>query len=264
MTKYFHLTNDCDHSKNNDLLTTSRILADAGIFITHAVHTTLKSDGSALSLHCSPFDTQSLDDVNYCKILKEMVEMGHEICYHGYSQSHDTREEFLRGIEIFTDKMGFSPSFYIEHGGHKDFNPISMVKKENLSRDGNNPMSEHYIGDLLTKFEAVGISNFYTDRAPYAPKKMWEKGFNTKILYRTRNINLEKITLDQCNVIAYTHFGYAGYYPQKLKFLKPLFKHRVSELWCSRSDIKRASKYLQNYIENNNFEPVRLSKILEK
>lgn len=262
MTNYFHLTNDCDHSKKNYLLFTARTLADSGIFITHAVHCVMKNDNSLLCRHTNSDDTQCLSDASYLSVIKEMNEMGHEICYHGFSQSHDTREEFIQGLEMFTDKLNFQPRYYIEHGGHALFNQIEMVKAENLSHYGLSKKSKYYIGDLLKNFDAITTNAHLKDRLIEMPLNNFEQKYGTKLFYRSRNINIVNEFKESKNIIGYTHFGYQGYYPQKHKLLKYFVPHRAAEMWGTKADIVKAVSFINRLMEKYDYKSTSLADFL--
>jgi len=263
---FFCLTNDPDHCSLDRLRAVVKVCDDNNIKISHSIHVCMKQDGSKLSDHSGVFDTGCLKDNDYARTILQMKDNGHEICYHGYSQISDTRHEFLKGLEIFEQTLGFFPKFYIEHGGHTDTHNIDMVTSQNLSKFGSQISSKHYVRDILREFDGVWTQKMLKFERLNAHKEedAWytiEDGI--KFFCRVRNVNLQKVPKHFKNAIGYTHFGYEGYHHKRLWF-KNYFKPQNSpEVWNSEARIKKAIWYLKRFMEEREMKSGTLTDLLQ-
>ena len=256
--RYFVLTNDPDHGKTEDYRRILKLLAKKGIYVTTAVFCTLKDDGSLLGRHCYKGETHTLEDREYRKLMLKARDWGHEIAFHGYSQVSDTRDEFLRGLEIFKKVFGGYPKIYIEHGGHPKKHPIGLVKKENLALEGTKKGSRYYVEDVIKEvFELVwtheyllddlnhplNINDIFVEKDGIIYFKRWR-------MYHVWNF-YEKVTDSLNTIIGYTHFGYKGY-KSRFNFLRNfLDKASFCERWLSK-DLQKAIDCISSILYEKN------------
>lgn len=266
--KYFALTNDIDHSKVTDLKNIFNEFNKKNIKITISIFSTLKTHSNKLCEHCNISDTNSLDEKDFVNFLKDQIDIGHEIAYHGFSQSNDYREEFIKGISIIEDKIGITPKIYIEHGGHSLSHSMDMVANQNLSLFGKIKESNYYVKDIIeSKFNLITTH----EEINYDPKFMsydqvFKQGKIKKFirtpLHIFKNLNFKNIK-DGEMFIGYTHFGYTGY---KSKFLiKNLFNKTFSlEWWTSKKEIRDNVKLIYNHLIENDIKSVTVSDLYNR
>ncbi len=150
------LSNDPDHGLLHNDEKAFSALNKIGVKITHSVFCKLEDDKSPLAKHCNVNETSSLSDPRYVDFLLKMRENGNEIAFHGYSQISNSRESFLKGLEIYKGIFDEYPYTYIEHGGILGRHAEGMVKKESLSYKGSDENSKYYIKDIVeSKFKCV-------------------------------------------------------------------------------------------------------------
>jgi len=264
---YFVLTNDPDHGRTEDYRRILRELAKNEIYVTTAVFCTLKDDGSPLARHCYKGETHTLEDKEYRELMLEARDLGHEIAFHGYSQVSDTRDEFLKGLEIFKKIFGDYPKIYIEHGGNPAKHPIGMVKRENLAFEGSRKSSSYYIKDIVKEvFELVWTHEYLLDNVKHPlnigdifVEKDGIVYFKRWRMYHVWKI-YEKVTDNLNTIVGYTHFGYTGY-KSKYNFLRNLLdKASFCERWLDK-DLKRAINCILRILCEKNITSVTLGKL---
>jgi len=200
------ICNDSDHETVEKCKHIYKVLNDMEIPITIAVF--CKTEGTL------KHDTQSLEDEDYVKFLKEMRVRGNEIAFHGYSDVSNTRKQFKEGIKIYEGIFGEKPFTYIEHGGVKGYHKEEVCKKEAISYTLKE--REYCVLDLV-------INNFKA----FCPTHLSNHEFNINDLRKfkpegstySRDFfhNLPNTFSD----IVYTHFGYqnqlVGWHEDNLK-----------------------------------------------
>lgn len=256
---YFCLTNDPDHGVTDDYKKIFEELSKNSIYITTAIFCCLKNDNSALSAHCNSNETSSLEDKEYKNLMLKIRDEGHEIAFHGYSQSHDSRDEFQRGIDIYKDVFGEYPSIYIEHGGHKSKHPKEMVKNENLSNYGAVPSSKYFIKDIIRDcFNLVWTHDNLNDNIDSVMQLedsfIEIEGITYFNRWRMRDFKkvIKSMNGSGQSFIGYTHFGYPGYRRRGRNIIKNLYMNRTShhyahERWLNEDhkvNIKKISESL--------------------
>ena len=239
--KYFLLTNDCDHLNFDRHFKVLKMFYENDIKVTTALFCTLENDNSFLSKHCNSFTTEGFSNDKFKSRLNDIIKMGHEICYHGYSQISNSREKFLKGLDEFKKICGEYPSTYIEHGPNPSTHKLKKYsfKDELLNVNGKNNNSSYYIEDIIqSKFNYVWTQDYlYNKKDLKSPNIQWTKKENKiNFLYRSRMANFPfYMKKNNQNVfVGYTHFGYRGYYGPKrkiiLKFLRKFSENRF-EYW---------------------------------
>ncbi len=259
------ITNDPDHGLTKDYIPIFKELSNIGVKTTTGVFCTLEeydeypTHRKSLAKHCYKGETHSLSDPEYRDLMLQIREQGHEIAYHGYSQISNTREDFLKGLEIYKDIFGEYPFTYIEHGGNPGKHDDPACKKETLDMWGSNKNSKYYVQDIIKEkisctwahhdllddkydFTKPGES-FYTEdgillfkrhRMNYLPKILGIGGF-----WRPKNL----INKDRDLFIGYTHFGYLGYRKRSDGTL---------ESWVGAQHLKNAIDMLKRIIDHYN------------
>ena len=246
------LVNDTDHLTYEHANVVFGILNAYSIPFTHATFYKLDSfdeypdSTRSLAKHCWPRETAGFvgeHSSEYIKLLKDQINLGNEIAYHGYSQISNTREQFLEGIESINSILGTEMETYIEHGGNPSFHPIEGCKKETLACQGRDNQSQYYVEDKVCElfkqswcyFDLINPQNKLSEQEicdTYKRNPFFKKDNTTMMTrYRAKDvIKLIKNNMVKNNdvVIAYTHFGYRGY---------P--KGTLLESWWNIEDIKR-------------------------
>lgn len=127
---YFTIIDDTDDSTLENTKPIYDFLYEKGILITKTVWVYPPRDKQSLG--------DSLQRPEYLKFIKELKEKGFEIGLHNVGSGKYTREEILKGIEEFKDKLGEYPKIHINHsynpdsifGGYKRFNwPFNWIVK---------------------------------------------------------------------------------------------------------------------------------------
>ncbi len=254
------ITNDPDHGRVKEYRKVFDELDKLGVKITTACFCTIKDDGSGLAKHCRKGETHTLSDPEYRELMVELKSQGHEIAYHGYSQCSDTREEFLRGIDIFTKIFGEPPKTFIKHGGHFGHHRLNMVKKEDLSYEGCRPKSLYFVADIIENnfkwvwelhrlFDPLGEPDPIV-RFDY--EIVYPRAFNFGFWrHRLENLDqseeyLEELAEKGGVYLGYTHFGYTG-----------LPKNKILGHWIG-DDLYRAVEKLAYIIEKYNVRSLTL------
>lgn len=267
MPFYFCLTNDPDHGLLSDYASIFKELTRNRIFTTTAVFCNLKNDGSFLSSHCNVKDTDTLQNINYQKLMLLARDEGHEIAFHGYSQVSDTRDEFQKGLEYYKKVFGEYPSVYIEHGGHPGKHKMERCKKENIAYMGSEPESKYYIKDIVSSvFKCVWSHEFLLDNVttPLNLKEIFQ--YKDGILYfkRWRNRDIiplfPKLTLENNTIIGYTHFGYSGYKSKKERYFFFSKQKYPLENW-TRGDTKGTTRILSEFLQENNVTSLTINQL---
>ena len=212
------LTNDPDHGKAEDYARVFNGLNSLELKATTAVFCTIEDDGSDLAKHCYKGETHTLADPEYKELMLSLHENGHEIAFHGYSQVSNTREKFIKGLEIFRETFGHYPFTYVEHGGYPKKHPPGMWKRETLAVDGMNPESPYYVWDIIReKFGCVWAWHDLLDN-DYSAKNFEDLFYRIEgvLFFRRAKLHyLDRMIWDVSRhggvFPGYTHFGFEGY-----------------------------------------------------
>ena len=110
------------------------------------------------------FRGESLQDSNYLKFVKELDKRGFEIQLHNVGSGSFDRDDILKGLEIFKDKLGRYPSMQINHAknpdnlywGNKRFSIflnfiIKLAKRKKREFYGDDIHSKYFWGDFAKK-----------------------------------------------------------------------------------------------------------------
>jgi len=264
--KYFVLTNDPDHGLFKDYKNIFKSLSKNNIYITTAIFCTIKNDNNALCSHCNSNDTNSLSNDKYKDLMLLAKDFGHEIAFHGYSQSNDSRDEFKKGLDIYYDIFKEYPYTYIEHGGHmKSHNP-EMVTNQNLSKFGKKIDSDYYVYDIVKEMFKLVWTHDYMDEDIHVKniKDIFTNNDGVDYFSRSRMLNYDsKIKLiNDCQntFVGYTHFGYKGY-KSRFNFIRnQLAKDsHYSEWWSTNQrDLNRIVEKIKNDILRYNLNSVTI------
>jgi len=255
-------------------------LNEIGIKITHSVFCTLEDDGSPLSKHCNSKETSSLSDPEYVKFLLKMREDGNEIAFHGYSQISNSREDFLKGLEMYKDIFGEYPYTYIEHGGILGRHAEGMVKKESLSYKGSDKNSKYYIKDIVESvFQCVWERKgglFDEGEPDWNVKQVndvlsFKNGVARIKRHRMKNLDseryLDKLSENDGIFMGYTHFGYRGLesrFFRRIFNMPTFFKDTYLDCYYGNYRAKRAAKTLEKIREKYEFESMTIKDFVEK
>ena len=104
----------------------------------------------------------SLQRVEYLRFIRELHSHGFEIALHGVGSGDYQRNDVIRGLKEFEDKLGFTPTIHVNHsynrdsiyGGYKRFNaPIRqfiplLYPQYGKAFGGDDKDSEYFWGDL--------------------------------------------------------------------------------------------------------------------
>lgn len=130
MSFYFTIIDDTDDTTLENISTIYNLLQKYNIFITKTVWVYPPRDKMSKG--------DSLQRPEYFKFVKELKDKGFEIGIHNVGSGDYKRDEILRGIEEFRNKLGEYPKIHVNHsynkdsiyGGYKRFNaPISTIIK---------------------------------------------------------------------------------------------------------------------------------------
>lgn len=153
MSFYFTIIDDTDDATYENILPVYNLLYRYKIFITKTIWVYPPKDKTSKG--------DSLQRLKYLNFIKELKEKGFEIGLHNVGSGDYTRDEILKGIEEFKNKLGEYPKIHVNHsynkdsiyGGYKRFNlPISalirkMYKQYSGAFHGEEPKSRYFWGD---------------------------------------------------------------------------------------------------------------------
>ena len=110
------------------------------------------------------FTGSTLQDEEYLNFAKSLMSQGFEIQLHNVGSGSFNREEIIRGIELFHEKMGYYPSMHINHSsnpdniywGYKRYsfifkNLMKLVFGKKRQFYGDDSESKHFWGDIHKK-----------------------------------------------------------------------------------------------------------------
>jgi len=182
----------------------------------------------------------SLQNIKYLNYLKELKDKGFEIGLHHVGSGDYTRDEILKGIDEFKNKLGEYPKIHVNHsynkdsiyGGYKRFNsPISILIKAMYKQysgvfQGEEQGSQYFWGDKhkeLIRFsrnhEFDGINTIkYDPYMPYIdPKRSryanywYSATFAPNQWIYNKIVNeksIERLDKENGACILFTHLGY--------------------------------------------------------
>ncbi len=113
----------------------------------------------------SKFRGESIEDKRYLSFIKQLAEEGFEIALHSVGSGYFRRDEILKGIEIFREKIGYYPRIHVNHAtnmdnlywGDKRFSPLfgllhRIIRYRRFCRyKGDVENSEYFWGDIAKK-----------------------------------------------------------------------------------------------------------------
>ncbi len=175
----------------------------------------------------------------YLEFIKDLINKGYEIGLHNVGSGGYTREEIIRGLQEFKEKLGDYPNIHVNHSYNKDniysgskrFSfPLNYVIKKLYSKyndfEGDIPDSEYFWGDLHKKHikyaRNLEIDDLNTlKKLPYMPyrDKQYDKYsnywfastfapnqwlFNKKVTKES----IDRLEKENGICILYTHLGY--------------------------------------------------------
>ncbi len=113
---------------------------------------------------------QSLLDAEYAEFIRELIADGHEIALHNVGSGSFTRDDLVRGMDIFASTLGFYPSLHTNHVSNPDnlywqpktrfrapIGALYAIARAAMSRfagrvhqttSGEDPDGPHFWGDL--------------------------------------------------------------------------------------------------------------------
>jgi hypothetical protein len=229
----------------------------------------------------SQFSAQCLEDSLYLSFIKDLYAKGFEIASHGVGCGSFTREEIIRGIELFKDLLGFYPTMHINHSHNPDniywgserYGPLlqnligTLYGKKRMFY-GHDPDSEYFWGDVCKKHIRyirnrvfMGANTLGYD--PLMPYKEKKKDFYTNYWFSSSDGHtVEEFTqlLSKRNVdslieragacIVYTHFS-SGFV-DKQGHVNQRFKERLEYLASQGGWFVPASEVLDYLKEQKN------------
>ena len=108
----FTIIDDTDDATLENIRPVYDFLTEKGIFITKTVWVYPPRDKYSKG--------DSLQRTEYTEYIKELHSRGFEIALHNVGSGDYTRNEILKGIEEFKEKLGFYPKIHINHSYNKD------------------------------------------------------------------------------------------------------------------------------------------------
>jgi hypothetical protein len=133
------------------------------------------------------FAAETLEDGEYLAFVRELVERGFEIAFHGATMESSTRERTLRGLEAVRELLGVRPRIHCNHGQNREnlywggnryrsrpLRPLMRMLHKALRREryeGEDPTSPYFWGDLArAEFDYVRSFAFqHLNTAQVAP-----------------------------------------------------------------------------------------------
>jgi len=191
-----------------------------------------------------PRDRQSSGDslqrTEYLDFIRDLHQKGFEIALHNVGSGDYTREEIVKGLEEFKDKLGFYPKIHINHsynkdsiyGGTKRFNwPFNKIVNALYPQyagefQGEIEGSPYFWGDLHKEMitynrnhEFKNLNTLAVDpKTPYIDSRRskysnywFSSSFAPNQLVFNHLLskeNVDKLVKDQGTAIVFTHFGY--------------------------------------------------------
>lgn len=232
MKFWFSIVDDTDDATLENIKPVYDFLYSQGILITKTVWVYPPRD--------KPSSGDSLQRPEYLEFIRDLHRKGFEIALHNVGSGDYTREEILRGVEEFKEKLGFYPRMHINHsynkdsiyGGVKRFNwPFNKVVKALYPQyagkfEGEVEGSPYFWGDVHKKLitynrnhEFLGLNTLSIDpltpyidpkRADYA-NHWFSSSFAPNQLvfnYLLSRKNIDKLAQEGGTSIVFTHFGY--------------------------------------------------------
>ncbi len=244
----FTIVDDTDNATIENIKPIYDLLHDLKLFTTKTVWVYPSRDR---------FSGECLQDANYLQFIKDLKNKGFEIGLHGVGSGDFTREEILKGLQLYEDFLGEKPSMHINHaqnshnlyhgnrGGSKLLQWYAKRKAPNDSYYGEIKESKYYWGDWAKKnikytrgrtFEQINTLR----QDPLMPYYDKDKLDSTNIWFSSSdgaNVNLFNKLITEENVdqlvakgglcIVYTHFASDFYkngkineeFEQKIRYL---------------------------------------------
>ena len=218
------------------------------------------------SVWCFPprgdYGGQSLQEPDYLKWVENLQSQGFEIGLHNVGDGVFTRDEIIRGLKEFEQKIGNAPKIHCNHVSNPDnlywwdrrfVWPFSALyrfaywlkKRSPVPAGGDNPTSELFWGDVAQKkikyvrnLTFCQINTLACDpRMPWGdPNKPYVNFWFSSSDGHNVNLfndllapgNLDKLEKERGACIVYTHFasGFVDDYGR----LDPKFKRRIDDL----------------------------------
>jgi hypothetical protein len=139
------------------------------------------------------FAAETLEDLEYLAFVRELVEWGFEVGFHGATMESSTRERTVRGLEAVRELLGVRPRVHCNHGQNREnlywggnryrslpLRPLLRTLHGALRREryeGEDPASPYFWGDLArAEFDYVRSFAFQhlntADVAPAGPYRL--------------------------------------------------------------------------------------------
>ena len=184
------------------------------------------------------FDGGCLLDNDYLNFILDLKDKGYEIGLHNVGSGRFSREEILKGINLFYEKLGFYPNVQINHASNPDNiywgneryqfflrNIFKLLYRDKRKYYGSDIDSSHFWGDICKEkvhyirnhtFNNINTLKIdplmpYVDRAKEKFSNYWfssadghtVKEFNSLL----REDNIDKLENEGGACIVYTHFA---------------------------------------------------------
>jgi hypothetical protein len=224
----FTIVDDTDNSTLHNTKPVYDLLREVGLKTTKTVWIYPPRD---------KFTGDCLNDENYLNFILELKANGFEIASHGVGSGSFTREEILKGFELYKNKMGDFPMTHINHAqnpdnlywgnrsGSKWLQAYARKRIPNEKFFGHDPNSKHFWGDFskqnIQYIRGRVISRIntlkYDPKMPYRDKdksaysNFWfssSDGANvTKFNELISKKNVNQLEKESGLCIVYTHFA---------------------------------------------------------
>ncbi len=181
----------------------------------------------------------SLEDKKYLKFILNLRDQGFEIAFHGAKEESSKREETIKAIEFFKEKIGYYPKTYANHASNREniywginrikssllkiLYKLATLKKKRIF-EGDLPNSEYFWGDICQKyiiytrnfvFPGINTLSYNPSMPYYDPKKpfvnFWfsaSDGHDVETFNRLIDKkNIDKLEKENGVCIVYTHFA---------------------------------------------------------
>ncbi len=232
MSFYFTIIDDADDAIYENISPIYDLLYKHKIYITKTVWVYPPRDKMSKG--------DSLQRPEYLNFVKKIKDEGFEVGIHNVGSGEYKRDEILRGIDEFRDKLGEYPKIHVNHsynkdsiyGGYKRFNtPISSLIKKMYKQysgvfHGEEPESQYFWGDKHKEiiqfsrnheFDGINTTKYDSYMPYFDPKRSkyanywYSATFAPNQWVYNKIVNKKSIEqLDKENgaCILFTHLGY--------------------------------------------------------
>ncbi|MBL4934995.1 hypothetical protein JK636_04395 [Clostridium sp. YIM B02515] len=270
----FTIVDDTDYAKVCNVMQVYDYLYKSGLKTTKTVWVYPSRD---------KFQGETLSDENYKCFIKDLIDKGFEIGFHGPGSGEFSRKEIISALDKFKDIIGYYPKIHINHAhnpdsiywGSKRFSfPLNklfnffrkLLKVKKINSQGENIASKVFWGDYCKKHIKYIRNKAFSDintlkcdkKMPYIERdkeqysNYWFSSsdgydFNTFIKLLSKK-NIDNLICKGGCCIVYTHFA-LGFVDENGK-LRDEFKNAIDYLSKQNGWFVPATQLL-DYINTN-------------